>query len=260
MTATQQRLAMQQPVRTRESTAPQIGQAAPWQPVFRPAGQPDGDAGRNASSRRRTPLALVPAPIRKSGRGFAGLCIAVLVAALMTVLVTNITVSNRQYELVSLKNEHLDLSQSNELLRQQVEHLEAPQNLAAEATKLGMVNPGDVASIDLSSGAVTGTATAADAEDKPSGHVAAPASPSEKQAAAAAGSADTEADAEPSEAVEAPAGVGAFADLPSPSGEDATGNGSADTAESPAQEGAAGGSDSLNGGTIPAPEFSASGN
>ncbi|MEW1979845.1 hypothetical protein AB0333_02805 [Citricoccus sp. NPDC079358] len=261
MTATQQRLAMQQPVQTRESTAPQIGQAAPWQPVIRPARQPGGDAGQDASPRRRTPLALVPAPIRKSGRGFAGLCIAVLVAALMAVLVTNITVSNRQYEMVSLKNEQLDLSQSNELLRQQVEHLEAPQNLAAEATKLGMVNPGDVASIDLSNGAVTGTATAADAEDKPSGHVAAPASPSEKQAAAAAASsASTEAEAEPSEAVEAPVGAGAFADLPAPSGADATGNGPADAADSPAQESADGGSDSLNGGTIPAPEFSASGN
>lgn len=259
MTATQQRLAMQQPVQTRESTAPQIGQAAPWHPVIRPARQPDGDPGRSASPRRRTPLALVPAPIRKSGRGFAGLCIAVLVAALMAVLVTNITVSNRQYELVSLKNEQLDLSQSNELLRQQVEHLEAPQNLAAEATKLGMVNPGDVASIDLSSGAVTGTATAAEAEDKPSGHVAAPASPSEKQAAADADSTSTAADAEPSEAVEAPIGAGAFADLPVPSGQDSTGNGSA-TAEGPAPEGVAGGSeDSLNGGTIPAPEFSASG-
>ncbi|WP_313821047.1 hypothetical protein [Citricoccus sp.] len=243
MTATQERPAMQQPVPTRESTAPQIGQAAPWQPVIRPARRSDTDAGQNASSRRRTPLALVPAPIRKSGRGFAGLCIAVLVAALMTVLVTNITVSNRQYDLVSLKNEQLDLSQSNELLRQQVEHLEAPQNLAAEATKLGMVNPGDVASIDLSDGAVTGTATAADAEDKPSGHVAA-----------------TEADAEPSEAVEAPAGAGAFAALPVPSGADADANGSADTAESPAQESADGESESLNGGTIPAPEFSASGN
>ncbi|GAA1122372.1 hypothetical protein [Citricoccus alkalitolerans] len=260
MTATQQRLAMQQPVPTRESTAPQVGQAAPWQPVIRSERQPDGDAGQNSSSRRRTPLALVPAPIRKSGRGFAGLCIAVLVAALMTVLVTNITVSNRQYELVSLKNEQLDLSQSNELLRQQVEHLEAPQNLAAEATKLGMVNPGDIASIDLPSGAVTGTATAADAEDKPSGHVAAPESPAEKHAAAAAGSASTASDAETPEAIEDPVGVGAFADLPAPTGGDVTGNGSADMAESPAQEDVAGGSDSLNGGTIPAPEFSARGN
>ncbi|NUL44859.1 hypothetical protein F7P69_06585 [Cellulosimicrobium funkei] len=260
MTATQQRPAMQQPVPTRESTAPQIGQAAPWQPVIRPARQPEGDAGQDASSRRRTPLALVPAPVRKSGRGFAGLCIAVLVAALMTVLVTNITVSNRQYELVSLKNEQLDLSQSNELLRQQVEHLAAPQNLAAEATKLGMVNPGDVASIDLTNGAVTGTATAAEPDDKPSGHVAAPESPSEKHAEAADGSSSTTSDAETSGVVEDSVGVGAFAGLPAPSGQEATGNGSADSAGSPSQEGESGGSDSLNGGTIPAPEFSARGN
>lgn len=236
MTATQQRFAMQ-PAQTRASTAPQIGQAAPWQPAVQSEVQPAArPAGRGAPARRRTPLAVVPAPIRKSGRGFAALCIAVLVAALMAVLITNITVSNRQYELVSLKNEQLDLSQSNEVLRQQVEHLEAPQNLSAEARELGMVNPGDIASIDLATGAVTGTATAADAEDQPGGHVAAPASPSEKQEAA------TEADPEAADTA-APAG-GAEATTEEPA--------EATTTEEPAED--------LNGGTIPAPQFSASGN
>lgn len=233
MTATQQRFAMQ-PAQTRESTAPQIGQAAPWQPVIQGAARP-----ADASPRLRTPLAVVPAPIRKSGRGFAALCVAVLVAALMTVLITNITVSNRQYELVSLKSEQLDLSQSNEVLRQQVEHLEAPQNLSAEARELGMVNPGDIASIDLANGAVTGTATAADAEDQPGGHVAAPVSPQEKLEAA------TEADPE-------------AADSAKPSGTGATEGAAEQTggAETSAEDSA----ENLNGGTIPAPQFSASGN
>lgn len=223
MTATQQRFAMQ-PAQISESAAPQIRQAAPWQPAIQPAGAPD----RDGATRRRTPLALVPTPIRTSGRGFAALCISVLVAALMAVLVTNITVSNRQYDLVSLKGDQLDLRQSNELLRQQVEHLQAPQNLSTEARELGMVNPGDIASIDLASGAVTGTATAADAEDQPGGHVATPASPQEKMEAAK--SVDPESETE--------------------AGTPAAGTG--DTAEESARD--------LNGGTIPAPQFSARGN
>ncbi|MEV4901535.1 hypothetical protein AB0K08_09375 [Citricoccus sp. NPDC055426] len=240
MTVTQQRFAMQ-PAQTRESAAPQIGQAAPWQPSIRPAARPAGGAVGDVGTRRRTPLALVPTPIRKSGRGFAALCIAVLVAALMAVLITNITVSNRQYELVSLKNEQLDLSQSNEVLRQQVEHLEAPQNLSAEARRLGMVNPGDIASIDLATGAVTGTATAADAEDQPGGHVASPVSPEEKQAAAQAADPEAADTAQPE---------GAAAPAATPEG--GTEGGPEETTGVPEQD--------LNGGTIPAPQFSARGN
>lgn len=245
MTATQQRFAMQ-PAQTRESAAPQIGQAAPWQPVIRPTEQPAGGGDRDVATRRRTPLALVPTPIRKSGRGFAALCIAVLVAALMAVLITNITVSNRQYELVSLKNEQLDLSQSNEVLRQQVEHLEAPQNLSAEARTLGMVNPGNIASIDLSSGAVTGTATAADAEDQPGGHVAVPASPAEQQAAAA------EADPETADSPQPQTAAAPSSELGKDSGERSPAGDTGAAADGPATD--------LNGGTIPAPRFSAGGN
>ncbi|QCU77833.1 hypothetical protein E7744_06235 [Citricoccus sp. SGAir0253] len=275
MTATQQRTAMQQPVHVRESTAPQLDPAAPWQPRISPEHRavPAGDRGRG--ERTRTPLALVPAPIRRSGRGFVTFCVGILVAALLTVLVINISVSNRQYEMVSLKGEQLDLTQSNELLRQQVEHLEAPQNLAAEAAKLGMVRPGDIASIDLSTGKVSGTASAAEDGDVPSGLVAAPQGPGagteqdgstaeasgpEARAAAPEGTAPEGADAAPEAPADvqastgrAPAGDGEAADAP-PAVIDAPapaidGEPAADTARG----------EELNGGTIPAPQFSAGG-
>lgn len=136
MTATPQRTAMQQPV---------------------PA--PD------EQSRSRTPLALAPAPARRSGRGFFALCVGILSFALLAALLVNIVVANRQYDLVGLKGEQLALTQANERLRQQVEHLQAPQNLAAKASELGMVMPEGIASIDLSTGKVSGavTATADDA-------------------------------------------------------------------------------------------------
>jgi cell division protein FtsB len=249
MTATPQRFAMQQPIQTRGSTAPQLDQAAPWQPVIRSTDLTTEDTGRDQRSTQRTPLALVPAPRRKSGRGFVALCIGILVAALLLVLVTNITVSNGQYELVSLKNEQLDLNQSNERLRQQVEHLEAPQNLAAEASRLGMVNPGSIAAIDLATGTVNGISTPADAEDKPSGRVAAPTSPEEKQAEAAqpaSGSAeDTAHDS---------AGQQPEVEVPQPAAANGT------TTEDDAAGQQASDPQDLNGGTIPAPQFAASGN
>lgn len=248
MTLSQQRIAVQ-PARDSQSTARQLGQAVPWQPLVRPAGEPSKDGAPEALSRRRTPLSVVPAPARRSGRGFAALCIAVLVAALMAVLVTNITVSNRQYQMVSLKGEQLDLNQSNEVLRQQVEHLQAPQNLSAEARRLGMVNPGDIAAIDLATGAVTGTATAAEASDVPGGHVATPLSPQERQAAerAAEAAADQQA-AERAAADQAAAEGDRDAAEQGATDQDAADQGAADQGTAEAEQ-------DLNGGTIAAPSF-----
>jgi hypothetical protein len=253
MTATPQRFAMQQPMPTRESTAAQLDQAVPWQPAIRTAGE---RTGQDRQSARRTPLALVPAPRRKSGRGFVALCVGILLVALMTVLVTNIAVSNGQYQLVSLKNEQLDLNQSNERLRQQVEHLQAPQNLAAEAGELGMVNPGSIAAIDLSTGNVTGSPTPADAEDKPSDRVAAPASPEQQQDEAAQGGSVTAADAErpAQDQQDGQPQAGSANDEAAP--QDASSQRDSSGAD---QTGASAGSEDLNGGTIPAPQFAASG-
>ena len=169
MTAQPHRPAMQQPNLTDGSAARQLTPAAPWRPA--------APSESGSSARRRTPLSVVPAPLPKTGRGFIALCAMMLIAALGVVLAVNITVSNRQYDLVTLRAEHTDLTQTNERLTQQAEHLAAPQNLAAQASSLGMVMPGDIAAIDLGTGAVTGQATAADAENKPTDFVAAPSVP-----------------------------------------------------------------------------------
>jgi len=254
MTATQQRTAMQQPVHARESTAPQLDQAAPWQPTISPEFRAAPAGAQSTQERSRTPLAVVPAPVRRTGRGFVALCVGILAIALLAVLVVNISVSNRQYEMVGLKSEQLDLTQSNELLRQQVEHLEAPQNLAAEADRLGMVKPGDIAAVDLATGQVTGAATSAEGEDRPTGLIAAPVGPGERAAARAA-------EGETGENTSENAGT---------SGQDAAGTTASDApaGEQAGQDAAAGqdrsgetasGTDrDLNGGTIPAPQFAAS--
>ena len=75
MTATQQRTAMQQPVHARESTAPQLDRAAPWQPTVSPEYRAAPAGTQGAENRGRTPLAVVPAPVRRTGRGFVALCV-----------------------------------------------------------------------------------------------------------------------------------------------------------------------------------------
>lgn len=62
-------------------------------------------------------------------------------------------------------------------MRQQAEYLQAPQNLAAAAAKLGMVAPGTTATIDLSQGKVFGTTTAAESETKVGQLVSVPENP-----------------------------------------------------------------------------------
>jgi hypothetical protein len=286
MTATQQRTAMQQPVHARESTAPQLDRAAPWQPTVSPEYRAAPAGTQGAENRGRTPLAVVPAPVRRTGRGFVALCVGILAMALLAVLVVNITVSNRQYEMVGLKSEQLDLTQSNELLRQQVEHLEAPQNLAAEADRLGMVKPGDIAAVDLATGRVTGAATSAEGEDGPTGLIAAPVGPAERVAAQAAETEAGETGREPGQdaagttAPEAPAGVqpeqdaatgqdaagtaapeapaGVQPEQDAATGQDAEAGQNAETRQDPSGTAASGADRDLNGGTIPAPQFAAS--
>ena len=103
---------------------------------------------------------------------FAVFCFGVMLAALDTVLVLNISVSGGQYEVVELRNQEQTLTQENEALTQQAQKLEAPQSVAAKAAELGMVVPGSVASIDLKTLKVAGTSSAAKAEEGPTSLVA----------------------------------------------------------------------------------------
>ncbi|APF39725.1 hypothetical protein [Neomicrococcus aestuarii] len=132
---------------------------------------------RSVSERRRIPLSIVPAVAPQKRGRLAVILGLILAAALGAVLVLNITVSNGQYDLVKLRGQETILTQQNEALRQQAEYLQAPQNLAAAAAKLGMVAPGTTATIDLSQGKVFGTTTAAESETKVGQLVSVPENP-----------------------------------------------------------------------------------
>ncbi|MCQ6270445.1 hypothetical protein M8J71_08115 [Pseudarthrobacter sp. R1] len=120
-----------------------------------PAGSPAGPR------RSRTPLSVVRTVPRKRRAPFVVLCFAMLAVALIAVLVLNISVSTAQYQLVELRAKQSTLTKQNQDLTQQVQNFEAPQNLAAQATKLGMVPSTVKGQIDLSTLSVTGKATPA---------------------------------------------------------------------------------------------------
>ena len=119
-------------------------------------------AGEQAGGRKgRTPLSVVRTAPRKRRAPFVVLCFAMLAVALMAVLVLNISVSTAQYQLVELRAKQSTLTKTNQDLTQQVQNFEAPQNLAAKATELGMVASTVKGQIDLSTLSVTGKATPA---------------------------------------------------------------------------------------------------
>lgn len=126
------------------------------------------------TTRPRTPLSVVPARPARRKVPFAVFSLIVLAAALAAVLMLNISVSGTQYELVQLRNQQTALSQENEALVLAIEAKEAPQNLAAAATKLGMVSSPTFGTIELDSKKVTGTPEPATDGPKPEVLIAAP--------------------------------------------------------------------------------------
>lgn len=132
---------------------------------------PEAPAG---TTRRRTPLSVVPATTGRRKAPFAVFCFLALVLGLATVLLLNISVSSGQYQLVQLQNERTELTQRNEALTQQVENHQAPQVLAAAASDLGMVSSGSFGTIDLENLTVSGEPEAAAAGKAPEALVPAP--------------------------------------------------------------------------------------
>lgn len=139
--------------------------AAPSEPI---------DRTESEARTRRDQLKVISGQLKRTPIGFSVFVLSIPVIALLIVLVVNIVVSNRQYEMVELSRELTSVSQSNEALAQQLSQKSAPQSVAQQAADMGMVMPGIPASIDLSAGKVLGTATAAEAENTPTSFVSEP--------------------------------------------------------------------------------------
>lgn len=147
-----------------------------------PARGPERDTTRKA----RTPLSLVQSVPGRRRTPFVVFCFGVLAAALLTVLVLNISVSTAQYDLVKLRNDAASLNKQNQDLTQQVQNYQAPQNLAAKAAELGMVASTATGQIDLDKLTVTGKATPATKGQNPGAVIAPPAVAGQSSVAAPA--------------------------------------------------------------------------
>lgn len=114
-------------------------------------GKPGGGTRKN-----RTPLSLVVSTPRRSRAPFVVIFFTLLVAALATVLVINVSVSQGQYTLVALKDQQTALLKTNQDLEQKLGSQQAPQNLVARAKDLGMVPAGTTGQIDVRTKRVSG--------------------------------------------------------------------------------------------------------
>ena len=117
---------------------------------------PDALPGKGGARKNRTPLSLVVSTPRRSRAPFVAIFFTLLVAALATVLIINVSVSQGQYKLVALKDQQTALMKSNQALEQKIGSQQAPQNLVARAKDLGMVPAGTTGQIDVRTKRVSG--------------------------------------------------------------------------------------------------------
>lgn len=113
---------------------------------------------RDDPSRARH-LRLAPAAQRKLGRSpvVASLvAVGIVLAILATQLGLSIAISQGAYQARALEVEQRDLSRVERVLSQNVGKLSSPQNLAENATALGMVQNARPATLRLSDGVVLG--------------------------------------------------------------------------------------------------------
>ncbi|MGO4296020.1 hypothetical protein [Glutamicibacter sp. MCAF14] len=108
-------------------------------------------------SRQRVTLSLVPKLNENNKRSMYAMS-AVLVALAFSVIVTlvllNTSVAQRQYDIVNLRSQERALSQENQALLKEAQSLAAPQALASKAKDLGLVSPGAPGLISLSDGEI----------------------------------------------------------------------------------------------------------
>lgn len=201
-----------------------------------------------AEPKRRITLSVVPGLATRRRVPFMLLIAGIMLAAVIGMLVLNISMANGQYSVVGLKGQERSLSQENEALRQEVNFLQAPQNVAKKAAKLGMVEPGVPAAIDLTTGKVTGKATPAKKGEAGKLLIKAPSKPDNDVKAPRRSTAGQQSQ-QPVPAQPAPVGnQPAGAQAPTETVHTGSGTRPAFTAEE------------LNGGTIPAPTVRTSGN
>ena len=138
------------------SAVPVAAPARPRRPYQPGAGQPDATPRRHLEvaptrAQRRARPRLLPALVTIGGIG------VILLAQLML----SIVLADGAYQISSLQSQKHDAVLQQHALSETLDLYNSPQHLAANAEALGMVASGNAVYLDASTGAVTGTGTAA---------------------------------------------------------------------------------------------------
>lgn len=129
-----------------------------------------------APARRRSPIEIVTSRAQRSQRPrmvYALIATAALFVLLLTQLGISIALSQGAYRISALQNEQTVLSRSQQKYTEKLGVLSSPQNIANNATALGMVRNQNPVYLDLSTQAVYGTPTAASKDAATSGNLVA---------------------------------------------------------------------------------------
>ena len=113
-------------------------------------------------------IEIVPARGQKRARPravYALVTVAGLFAILVAQLLLSIVVSEGAYQIAGLQQEQRELTRDQQVLSEELQVLESPQHLAANAEALGMVTNSGTAYLRLADGAVLGAPVAATASN-----------------------------------------------------------------------------------------------
>lgn len=143
------------------SAEPRFPTAADAAMASRPRLSVVPDQRPEPAKQQRRPLSRALATRSQSNRWRVFLGLGAMLLALLIVLGLSIMMASRQYDLVELRATEQALSQQNEALAQEIEFHQAPQDLAIRASQLGMVASPSRATINLSTGEISGVPMAA---------------------------------------------------------------------------------------------------
>ena len=108
---------------------------------------------------RRTPLSAVTRRARRLSPPTMLAVFAAIPLTLIFILLLNVLIVTRQYDMVDLRSQEQRLVQENQALQQEIGFKEAPQDLAVRASALGMFASSSQATLNLQTSKIEGTPT-----------------------------------------------------------------------------------------------------
>lgn len=106
---------------------------------------------------RPTPLSAVTRRARRLSPPTMLAVFAAIPLTLVFILLLNVLIVTRQYDMVDLRAQEQQLVQENQALQQEIGFKEAPQDLAIRASTLGMFVSSSQATLNLQSSTIEGT-------------------------------------------------------------------------------------------------------